>query len=240
MQTSNMPTLTAKSFTQRRRNKVLYRNTVLENYPRVQLLPSALKGYKLDPETDVLATTDDKSKLQTTNEIKASEHDTQDIPPRRSFFTREQRREMLAKQEAHYPASALRNPYIQFMSVSSSNNFLLSGVSEITRNDNSSGHTDRLHKPDDMTPLHVAAGTGDVENLMRCLKVFDINCIDREGRTPLIYAVIGEHNEIIQILHKRHAMLNIVDHDGRTALHWAAFYGRHDILQQLVKMSTFI
>ncbi|KAI3643565.1 hypothetical protein MP228_013120 [Amoeboaphelidium protococcarum] len=90
----------------------------------------------------------------------------------------------------------------------------------------------------DLNPLHIAAGTGNMEMLKRCLNVFRINLPDKEGRTPLIYAVIGNHQQVVEYLIKRDANCNLCDYEGRSPVHWATYYGRFEILRLLLQLGA--
>ena len=131
---------------------------------------------------------------------------------RRSFLSAAEKRQWMQAHLSQYPPAALRNPYISSDDAAS----------------------------DDVTPIHIAAGTGNNDMLEACLAAFWIDSTDREGRTPLIYAVIGNHPHIIQLLHKHSASLNLPDFDGRTAIHWAAYYSRHEILRLMIQIGTVL
>lgn len=90
----------------------------------------------------------------------------------------------------------------------------------------------------DLNPLHIAAGTGNMEMLKRCLNLFRINLPDKEGRTPLIYAVIGNHQQVVEYLIKRDANCNLCDYEGRSPVHWATYYGRFEILRLLLQLGA--
>jgi len=69
------------------------------------------------------------------------------------------------------------------------------------------------------SPLHIAAQKGHD----RIIKVLlqhnaDCNIRDGEGRTPLIYASIGGHNDIVPRLLNAGALLSFVDRRHRSAI----------------------
>lgn len=90
------------------------------------------------------------------------------------------------------------------------------------------------------TPLHYAAGTGDLPALQEfcqpeILNEIDINAHDPQGRTPLIYAVLADQLECMLLLLTSGCDINATDTDGRTPLHWAAFHGKHSLVKILLE-----
>ena len=175
---------------------------------------------------------------------------------RRSFLTVEQRRAMMDEMYGRYPASAFQIPYLNYGNRSSLSS---SGVGPdslskqvngavaiaISSGGDSEGASAVLEKnviagreDEDISPIHMASGTGNRKVLLRMLRMFDVNFPDREGRTPLIYAVIGNDGHTIDLLYKHGANLNCTDFDGRSAVHWAAYYGRVVILKQLIRLGA--
>ncbi|KAI3644010.1 hypothetical protein MP228_010174 [Amoeboaphelidium protococcarum] len=63
----------------------------------------------------------------------------------------------------------------------------------------------------------------------------DVNTTDDEGRTPLIFAILGGHQECVQMLIERGALIHQADFTGRTALHWASYHGESQIVHMLLK-----
>ena len=63
-----------------------------------------------------------------------------------------------------------------------------------------------LHvRPPQFSVLHSAAILGDPVKLQKILKYFDessLNVRDKYGRTPLIFSVLGDHQECTEILLK--------------------------------------
>ncbi|KIE04361.1 hypothetical protein NF27_II00010, partial [Candidatus Jidaibacter acanthamoeba] len=72
------------------------------------------------------------------------------------------------------------------------------------------------------TPLHILAGRGDsdkktAKTLIRAGA--NIDAVDKEGYTPLHFAIMKENIDIIKLLIKKGANVNRIDNTGRTALH---------------------
>ncbi|KAJ3027731.1 UNVERIFIED_CONTAM: hypothetical protein HDU68_003223 [Siphonaria sp. JEL0065] len=57
------------------------------------------------------------------------------------------------------------------------------------------------------------------------LKLIRIDALNREGRTPLMLAVIRGYSDIVHLLLKNHADVNVQDMIGCTALHYAIYLG---------------
>ena len=88
-----------------------------------------------------------------------------------------------------------------------------------------------------VTLLHLAAHHGWMD-IITDLKKYkcDTNCKDDYGRTPLHYAVINNHLEVVKILnrYKQHDSINSQDNNGDTPLHYACRNGHLDIAQYLI------
>ncbi|MEN8128965.1 MAG: ankyrin repeat domain-containing protein [Pseudomonadota bacterium] len=87
------------------------------------------------------------------------------------------------------------------------------------------------------TPLHDAAGKGDLEEVKRLLKGKKIkpNRLNVEQKTALQGAAKGGHLEIVRALLKAGANPDIPDHKGRTALQESAKRGHTEVVALLLK-----
>ncbi|MCJ1282218.1 hypothetical protein MMC26_001541 [Xylographa opegraphella] len=86
--------------------------------------------------------------------------------------------------------------------------------------------------------LIYAARTGDRDTILSILDKcpdIDINCVDGEGKTPLLLAVDGGHQSTARFLAKRRARQDIADADGRLPLHQAAKWGYDSVVKDLVR-----
>ncbi|OQS04396.1 transient receptor potential Ca2 channel (TRP-CC) family protein [Thraustotheca clavata] len=93
-----------------------------------------------------------------------------------------------------------------------------------------------------LTPMHVAAATGDVQRLTHFLRMHvDPNCLGEQGyigvkcRTPLHWAAINGEWQSVSILLKGGADPNFQDSQGRSPLHWAVRNNKCDVVEVLFK-----
>lgn len=63
-----------------------------------------------------------------------------------------------------------------------------------------------------------------------CLKGASLASVDKEGLTPLSWACLKGHKNVVQFLAERGAVIDHTDKNGRTPLDLAAFYGDADIV----------
>lgn len=68
----------------------------------------------------------------------------------------------------------------------------------------------------------------------------EINSKDKEGRTPLSWAVMKGDNAVVQLLIERGADINSKDNWGETSLSWAVMKGYKSIVQLLVERKVEI
>ncbi len=58
----------------------------------------------------------------------------------------------------------------------------------------------------------------------------EVNCRDKDGLTPLVWAAIQGHEEVVKLLLERGADLEAKNHNGDTALMWASVMGHKDVV----------
>ncbi len=88
-------------------------------------------------------------------------------------------------------------------------------------------------KPDD---LLIAAEFGDTETVNNLLAAgADINMKDETGRTPLIRAILDDHNDLALALIAKGADVSVKDMDGRTALKYSTIFYKTPIAEALKK-----
>jgi ankyrin repeat protein len=70
--------------------------------------------------------------------------------------------------------------------------------------------------------IHVAASLGNIEAVKQHLATgTNVKLKNAKGATPLLYAAIGGHKEIAELLIEKSADVNVKDGDGGTPLHHA-------------------
>jgi uncharacterized protein len=90
-------------------------------------------------------------------------------------------------------------------------------------------------KPRLESNLIEVARIGDFLEVDRYLnKGADVNCRDKDGLTPLIWAAIQGHEEIVRLLLERGGELEAKNHNGDTALMWASVMGHKDVVELLL------
>ena len=95
------------------------------------------------------------------------------------------------------------------------------------------------------SPLHVAAYSGDKNKLLQlleeskercvygyshsiiCSSSGDVDEVDENGRTSLMYCAISDQLECLQLMLNRGAVISTQDSSGQTVLHWAAAIVSH-------------
>lgn len=63
-----------------------------------------------------------------------------------------------------------------------------------------------------------------------CLKGASLTSVDKEGLTPLSWACLKGHKNVVQFLAEKGAVIDHTDKNGRTPLDLAAFYGDAEIV----------
>lgn len=86
------------------------------------------------------------------------------------------------------------------------------------------------------TALHVASLNHDLEILKVLTRrtSVDVNLIDKDGKTPLSYAVVHQSRAAVQHLLKRGADASMKDQHGQTALHLSVLTKNTDITEDLL------
>ncbi|KRZ77571.1 Serine/threonine-protein phosphatase 6 regulatory ankyrin repeat subunit C, partial [Trichinella papuae] len=94
-----------------------------------------------------------------------------------------------------------------------------------------------IRNKDSLTALHCAASHGNVQFLHLLFKYVEnssvVNISDRNGCTPLFYAVAYGHIECASCLLENGASVNYKDHSGKTAGHYAVIKSQLQILSIL-------
>jgi ankyrin repeat protein len=88
-----------------------------------------------------------------------------------------------------------------------------------------------------MGAFHIAAQRGH-EQILRVLLQrgnTDVNQQDSDGRTPLLHAVMQNHEPVVRLLLTQGARIGILDCDGRSGIHWAVLRRKFSMLQMLLK-----
>ena len=95
---------------------------------------------------------------------------------------------------------------------------------------------------DGWTPLHVTASLNLLEIAVYLLEFASptIDCVDKEGRTPLRAAAWSGHAALARELLDKGANPNREDNLGRTALIAAAYQGHDEIVQYLVERGALV
>lgn len=85
-------------------------------------------------------------------------------------------------------------------------------------------------------PIHRAALMGPNRTAMlELVRQHGVDHADSNGRTPLMYAILGNQLKTCELLLKLKADVNAVDITGQSGLLWAASKGHADILKLLLK-----
>ncbi len=83
--------------------------------------------------------------------------------------------------------------------------------------------------------LFEAARTGDYLEIVGYLNEgADVNARDRDGLTPLIWAAIQGHEEVVRVLLEQGANLEARNNNGDTALMWASVMGHKEVVELLL------
>ena len=88
--------------------------------------------------------------------------------------------------------------------------------------------------PRQVVGLHLAAYFGVKEAVYTLLKHWRVEVCDSHDQTPLLWAVRGGHEAVVQLLLDKGADIEARDHSGRTALWMAAKHGHKAVVQLLL------
>jgi ankyrin repeat protein len=92
-----------------------------------------------------------------------------------------------------------------------------------------------ISKPVQVTSIHEAALNGKLEQIREILASgINVNTIDTEERTALMYAAYNGHTEILKLLISKGALINTVDLYGRSALMMASSGPFPDVVKLLL------
>ncbi|CAI8034330.1 Ankyrin repeat domain-containing protein 50, partial [Geodia barretti] len=72
------------------------------------------------------------------------------------------------------------------------------------------------------------------------LQKVSINCVDKDGWTPLMTASFNGHTDVVQTLIEAKAQINTQKEDGWTALHLAAQEGKVDVVRLLTEAQALV
>ena len=103
---------------------------------------------------------------------------------------------------------------------------------------NKNGKTPIYNHDNSRLPLlHMAAQHGWMDIVIDLITKYkcDTNCQDSHGHTPLYYAVINDHLEVVRyFINEQHCDPMTRDNDGNTPLHYACIYSYALIVQYLL------
>ncbi|XP_046558662.1 protein VAPYRIN-like [Haliotis rubra] len=78
--------------------------------------------------------------------------------------------------------------------------------------------------------LYAACREGNLAEVKRILDTgrADVNCRDVDGRTPVMWAALWGHRDVVELLVSRGADVSLVDDDGNNTLHYACMRRRQE------------
>lgn len=85
-------------------------------------------------------------------------------------------------------------------------------------------------------PIHHACRSGHLWtlNYLLAFKDVHVDARDSQSRTPLHWAVWGNHDTLVDYLLQHNCNVNARDYEGGTPLHWASSLGRFPAVRRLV------
>lgn len=88
-----------------------------------------------------------------------------------------------------------------------------------------------------LSTLHIAVQRGHDQIVCMLIERSDIDCNERdsEGRTPLMHAVIANHESIVSVLLQHNASIIEIDGRRQSVLHLAVIYRRESVLRVLLE-----
>jgi ankyrin repeat protein len=88
-----------------------------------------------------------------------------------------------------------------------------------------------------LAPLHMAAVEGRTNTVKSLLNDggYDVDSVDDLGITPLFYAALGGHQDVVRLLLETDADVNRKNEDGLSPLHAAALGGHEEMVVLLLK-----
>ena len=94
---------------------------------------------------------------------------------------------------------------------------------------------------DNVREILSAAETGNISKIKECISSGNINVVDEEGSTPLIYAAANGAEKVVRLL-LQEGRVNIdqQNHYGWTALLQASCYGHHEVVYTLLQKKANI
>lgn len=95
---------------------------------------------------------------------------------------------------------------------------------------------------DGMTPLNIASSNGFLEAAEFLLEYgADVNTVDsRKLETPLMHAVVGSHETVVDMLLRRGASISMCNCYGSNALVYACSNGNDNIVRSLLAQGAFV
>lgn len=85
-----------------------------------------------------------------------------------------------------------------------------------------------------------AAAQGKIRKLNELLQIVPIDKQDKEGRTPLVHAIMGGQEKVAHLLIKREASVICVDDSGMGPLHYAIQKRFWDIVKKIVRVVSHL
>ena len=82
-------------------------------------------------------------------------------------------------------------------------------------------------------PLHMASKIGDVNLVEFILENVNPPMYDQHGRTPIHFAALNGHSEIVKIIINYMEIPNVADLYGKTPIHLATKNGHANVVQVL-------